>query len=195
MRTKAEIKELSQEVSKKVLTLSQLKKEKKREIEEDDFVDVEDKKILKAYTSAEKEAIELANDIKEYLANYGKDLDTVQKIRDKYSGIKDQSTAPTPGTSSMTVKSSSLKAKAQASKHKCPTCDKLFHKDWIEKHKKQCGKMREMREKFKCSKCQSSFLTKSYLQTHINTCTGIDAKSKVCPKCNKGMDTLLSMPV
>ena len=180
-RTKSAVKSLAADVSNKVTEISKLRKEKEREIEEDDFLDEEDQKVLLAYNTAEKEAVQLAKDIKNYLSQDDVEMGRVEKDVDMQSEGLEHGIEPTPGTSS----GSSTEAKKQKAKQKCPTCGKHYHKVWLEVHKKRCGQ--KEREKFECSKCQSSFLSKSYMEKHSKSCTG-ETKSTVCPKCNKGKD-------
>ena len=177
LRTKAEVRELAEDISNKIVKLSQLKKEKKAEIDQDDFLDKEDQKILQAYIKAEKEAIQLGKDINAYLSP---DAEGVKIIREKYLRRKDAGHALE--TSATSVESSS-KAGKQKTKAKCPTCGKLYHQNYVEEHKRSCGKERQ---KFECPQCKKTFLTKSYLEGHIKSCDG-QSKSKVCPKCAKGM--------
>ena len=154
-------------------------------------LDKEDEKILQAYITAEKEATELGKDIKEYLCHHGKDTERVKKIREKYSGSKDLGgTELTLGASATSVESSTLrKAEKPKSKVKCPTCGKLYHRNYVEEHKRSCEN--KEREKFECPQCKRSFLTKSYMEGHIKSCKG-QTKSRVCPKCDKGMDTKIT---
>ena len=187
-RTKTAILSLTEDVSNKVVEISRLRKEKEREMEEDDFLDDEDQKILEAYITAEKEAVQLAKDIQKYISQD----DDVMGRQEKPIEGQDKSKEPTSGTSS----TSSVKAKRKEAKQMCPTCGKFYKKVWLDVHKKRCGK-KEEREKFKCNRCHSSFLTKSYLNKHMESCTGKTKSetSRECPKCSQVFTRTLKMRI
>ena len=196
-RTKTVISSLSVEVSNKRKEITRLRREKETEMEEEDFIEEEDQNILQAYLTAEREVVQLNQDIQKIFSqNYGGRTEGETEIVTQHQGLQaseHQGTDPIPGTSSSPKNSSSTKRRdqlyagkelRQKEKHKCPLCGDLYHSRWLKEHKKLCGK--KEREKFQCSKCNSSYLTKPYLEKHIKVCTGKKEKSKSCSKCKKG---------
>ena len=75
--------------------------------------------------------------------------------------------------------SSFRKEEKQKAKVICPTCGKLYHQNYVEEHKIFSGN--KEREQFECPQCKRSFLAKSYMEGHINSCIG-KTKSRICPK-------------
>lgn len=205
-KTKTMLSNLVKEVSKKANEITRLRLSKEEEI--DDFVAREDMDEIEAFALAEKEAMELKEDIQSYLTQVDEWWEA-QKEEEQSSDQSlfslDAEEVESPDTDTDFEAEPISKAGVKKGDHdygtkrikdkpQCDSCGKIYsNKQSLKLHiEHHCKEKREKR-RVSCHGCQASFTNAINLKQHMRRgCKGKE-KTKVCPKCSHSFSKASNM--
>ena len=214
-QTKSLLSGLAKEVSQKANTITRMRMSKEEEL--DDFVAREDMEEIDALRIAEKEAMELQEEIQNYMPQIDDWLETheneeeVQKGREEeeqqssdqspmsqYEKDSDNLDTDTDFEVEKTKKVIPRKdheygRKKTSDRPQCDTCGKTFFKNFnLKIHKEHCGQGVKAKHAV-CQGCKASFSSSLRLQQHQKrSCKGQE-RTKVCPECSTVYGTAADM--